>query len=136
MDIVGKRVIAYVSDETILDVILFRLEMIGVDAVGVSSDDEMSKQLEIAVPDAILIDLDLDEGTGLYWVEQIASDQHTSHVPMMCLSSVGELSTAENSFKAGASAFLIVPFDPLLLESKLQDLLQHPATRRSSLLSV
>ena len=126
----GKHVVVYAADATVLNVTLFRLELIGINAQGATSDAEMTQALEVAVPDAILIDIDLDEGDGLYWIEKVAADQHTSHVPVMCMSSRGDLPLAESAFKAGARGFLIIPFDPSLLERKLLGLFQQPSSQR------
>lgn len=125
MNIENKRVIVYVSHPTVLEITTFRLEMIGIDAVGVATDEEMTEAIAQEPPSAVLIDLDLQDSQGLYWIEKIAADENTSHIPIMCLSVQGDLGQAETAFKAGARGFLVAPYDPILLESKLLDLLEN-----------
>lgn len=94
--------------------------------------DEMSSALAAGLPDAVLIDLDLDGGEGIRWVEKIASDECTSHIPIMCLSSRGDLVEVENAFNSGARSFLISPYDPVVLETKLVALLDRVSSPLTS----
>ncbi|QDT11434.1 response regulator transcription factor [Planctomycetes bacterium K23_9] len=124
----SKRVIVYVANPTILDVTTFRLELIGMTAIAAGSDDQMAAEFSSALPDAVLIDLDLADGRGLYWVEKIASEECSSHIPIICVSTKGDLEQAEQAFKAGARGFLVAPYDPILLEEKLLGMLQQAAS--------
>ncbi|MGB7345742.1 MAG: response regulator [Pirellulaceae bacterium] len=129
MSIENKRVVVYVAHSIVRDVTLFRLELLGIHAIGVGSDEEMQAELAAAVPDAVVFDLDLDDGAGLRWTEKIAADECTSHVPILCFSSRGDLQEAEDAFRAGARGFLIVPFDPIVFEDKLLNLIQQAQNR-------
>lgn len=128
MNIEGKRVVVYAAHPTVIDVTIFRLELLGIDAIGVTSTEAMSQSLAAALPDAVLIDLDLDDNEGMRWTEKLAADECTSHIPILCLSSQGDLQEAEDAFKAGARAFLISPYDPIVLEDKLLALMEQAAS--------
>lgn len=121
----AKKILVYIAHPTVLEVTVFRLELLGMRPIGVSSSDEMSAALADGLPDAVLVDLDLEMGEGIRWVEQIASDECTSHIPVMCISSGGDLAEVENAFNAGAKSFLISPYDPIVLEQKLVALLDR-----------
>ena len=125
MNFENKRVIVYAAHPIILQITIFRLEMIGIDAIAVSSDEEMTEAISDSLADVVLIDLDLRDSRGLFWIEKIAADEATSHIPIMCLSAHGDLEQAETAFKAGARAFLVTPYDPILLEKKLLNLLEQ-----------
>ncbi|QDV81465.1 response regulator [Planctomycetes bacterium TBK1r] len=119
----AKKILVYIAHPTVLEVTVFRLELLGMRTTGVSSSDEMTEALAEGLPDAVLIDLDLETGEGIRWVEKIASDECTSHIPIICISSRGDLVEVENAYKAGAKSFVISPYDPVVLESKLVALL-------------
>ena len=125
MNIEGKRVVVYVDNPTVLEVTVFRLQLLGMDVKGVSASEDMSAELETALPDAVLIDLDLPQGEGLRWTEKLAAEECTSHIPIMVLSCQGDLQEAEDAFKSGAREFLIAPYDPIVLEDKLLSLMQQ-----------
>ncbi|WP_182865737.1 response regulator [Rhodopirellula sp. JC639] len=119
----AKKILVYIAHPTVLEVTVFRLELLGMRTTGVSSSDEMADALTAGLPDAVLVDLDLEMGEGIRWVEKIASDECTSHIPIMCISSRGDLVEVENAYKAGAKSFVISPYDPVVLETKLVALL-------------
>lgn len=118
-----ERILVYIAHPTVLEVTTFRLDLMGMSSVGVSNGEAFSQALRDSLPDAVIIDLDLDTGEGMTWVEQLASDECTSHVPIMCISSRGELTEADAAYKSGARSFLIAPYDPVVMESKLRKML-------------
>ncbi|MCA9138828.1 MAG: response regulator [Planctomycetales bacterium] len=119
-----KRILVYIAEPLVLDVTVFRLELLGMAVAGAQTPEDLSDALATALPDAVIIDLDPETPDGMRWVEKIASDEVTSHVPIMCLSSRGDLIEAEQAFKAGARSLLISPYDPVLLEEKLAGMLE------------
>lgn len=120
-----RKVLVYIAHPAVLQVTVFRLELLGMLATAACTSDEMSDALAKGLPDVVLIDLDLELGDGMRWVEKIASDECTSHIPIMCISSGGDLVEVETAFKAGARSFLISPYDPVVLEQKLVALLDR-----------
>ena len=129
MNIEGKRVVVYAASSTVMNVTIFRLELLGMEAIGVSSADEMTAALSAALPDAVLIDLDLADGEGMRWTEKIAGDECTSQIPILVISSQGDLQEAEEAYWAGARGFLIAPYDPVVLEVRLLDLMRQASER-------
>tara|TARA_R110002049_G_scaffold27321_2_gene94123 strand:- start:238429 stop:238833 length:405 start_codon:yes stop_codon:yes gene_type:complete len=97
----------------------FRLKLSGMHPVAVTSAEMMSAEIDAGLPDAIIIDLDVNEGTGVGIVERLASNEITSRIPILCMSAEADLPHAEEAFAAGASEFLVVPYDPIMLEDKM-----------------
>ncbi|MEO1526865.1 MAG: response regulator [Planctomycetota bacterium] len=123
----AERILVYIAHPTVLEVTAFRIELMGMTANAVRSGKEFSKSLSDSLPDAVILDLDLEVGEGMTWIETLASDECTSHVPIMCISSRGDLTEAEAAYKAGARSFLIAPYDPVVLDSKLRTMLDEAA---------
>ena len=113
------RVLLYVSHPVLSEVTEFRLKLLGMHPVAVTSAEMMISEIEAAFPDAIIIDLDVDMGTGVAIVEKLASNEITSRIPILCVSAEADLPHVEEAFAAGASEFLIVPYDPIMLEDKM-----------------
>lgn len=123
MNVETKKILVYIAHPTVLEVTVFRLELLGMQATGVCTEEEMTDALASGLPDATIIDL--ESGDGIRWVERIASDECTSHIPIMCISSHGDLAEVESAYNAGAGCFLISPYDPVILEMKLVALLNQ-----------
>ncbi|MDM4016623.1 response regulator [Roseiconus lacunae] len=119
-----EHVLIYIANPVVAEVTGHRLELLGLRVTSVSDGKEMSDSITASLPDAVIIDLDFDQGAGLRWIESIASDECTSHIPVLCLSSRGDLGEVEQAYRAGAIEFLVSPFDPVDLENKLIDALQ------------
>ena len=118
------RILVYLTHPTVLAVTGFRLRLLGMNAIEINTDKAMADAMAVALPDLVIIDLDLADDAGLRWIERLASDECTNHIPVMCLSTKGDLQDAEAAFKAGAREFLLIPYDPVLLEDKV-DVLLH-----------
>lgn len=103
----------------VADVTEHRLGLLGMGVTRVTNEAAMSESISVSLPDAVIVDLDLDQGAGLRWIETIAADECTAHIPVLCISSRGDLVEVEQAFKAGAVGLLVSPFDPIDLENKL-----------------
>ena len=127
-----ERILIYIANPIVSDVTAFRLDLIGMEVVAVRSEQAFSQSLKESLPDAVIVDLDLQSGEGMRLIEQLASDECTSHLPVMCVSSRGDLTEAEAAYKAGVRGLLVAPYDPLVLESKLRHLLDEAMAAKAS----
>lgn len=64
----------------------------------------------VSAPDAILLDVDLPDITGVELVRLLHSDERTSHVPIIAISRAFSRSLADELVEAGASTLLAKPF--------------------------
>ncbi|OYP34434.1 two-component system response regulator [Rhodopirellula sp. MGV] len=126
-----RHVLIYIAHPIVADVTEHRLGLLGIRVTNVHQDSEMAEAISGSLPDAVVVDLDLDQGAGLRWIESIASDECTSHIPILCLSSRGDLVEVEQAYKAGAIGFLVSPFDPIDLENKLIDAIRDQSLTTS-----
>lgn len=121
-------IIVYLSHPTVRDVTVFRLRLLGLNAIGVASDESMTQVMAEALPDVLIIDLDLE--SGFSWIERLANDECTSHIPIMTMSTKGDLEVAEKAVAAGALELLLIPYDPELLDDKIDSLISLAADRK------
>ena len=126
------RIIVYASHPILAALTQFRLRLLELAPVVVSSEQEWQSELLQSLPSLVIIDLELNSGMALSLIEQLACNEVTSRIPVLCMSSEGDLSTAEKAFQAGAADFLVVPFDPILLENKVRQHLNQPELRLSA----
>lgn len=77
------------------------------------------------LPSLILCDLDLPEIDGLIFMENLNKSGAFSEIPIIMFSSNHEEAVRDKALKAGASAFLKKPFDPLKLIEVINKVLKE-----------
>lgn len=111
------------EDTTLREITQFRLELLGHTVVAVASGNEGVTWLLQELPDAIVIGHFLPDMDGMDLLDRLSNDVRTASVPVMLLSPHAELTDVQRAFNAGADDYLVTPYDPLMLESKLKRLL-------------
>jgi len=71
------------------------------------SDNEETK----TIPELILLDLNLPKVNGLEVLKRLKSDQNTSHIPVIVMTSSDEGSDVQNSYLFGANSYIRKPVD-------------------------
>jgi CheY-like chemotaxis protein len=56
------------------------------------------------------------------FINRLSNDTRTSNIPIMFLSTNGDLDDVQKAYNAGADEYLVIPYDPLVLESKVERL--------------
>ena len=112
------------ADPVLRAVTVRRLELLGY-AVTLLPEDSAAAPVVAADAgaDGVLIDLDLPDGAGLRVVERLASEEATAGLPVLGLAADTPQGLVEEAFAAGVADFLILPYDPLVLEAKAAALL-------------
>ena len=96
------------------------LEPLDTDLVRASSGEEALRQLLSEEYAAILLDVQMPGLDGFQTAELIKRRERTKHVPILFLTAISK--DAEHIFRgysAGAVDYLMKPFDPLILRSKV-----------------
>lgn len=117
-----KTILLIEEDATLRDITRFRLELLGYTVAACASGDDGLTWLLEQLPDAIVVGHFLPDMDGMELIDRLSNDVRTSEVPVMLLSPNAELDDVQRAFNAGADDYLVTPFDPLMLESKLRRL--------------
>jgi PleD family two-component response regulator len=64
-------------------------------------------------------------------LDLISRNERTAALPVLALSTDAELDTVQKAFRAGARDFLVLPYDPLTLDRKVEQLVAEQATARA-----
>ena len=70
-------------------------------------------------PDLILLDLAMPGRDGVDVCREV---RRTSDIPIMFLSTNGDLEDVQKAYNAGADEYLVIPYDPIVLEAKVERL--------------
>ena len=123
------RVLLIEEEPTLAEITAFRLELLGYQVACANTAAEAAEKLAEGLPDAILLGLSLAGMDGIELANRISNDERTHGVPIMALSSDADLSKVQRAFAAGAKEFLVTPYDPSVLENKLERLLTAGARK-------
>ena len=120
----GAPKVLLVEENPLLpDITAFRLELLGFQVEKAVTGAEAVAVVQNQLPDVIIIELILPDTDGIDLTNRLKNDRRTSSIPIMILSHVAELDDVQLVHGAGADDYLVVPYDPIVLEQKLERLL-------------
>jgi len=110
------------EEPTLLEITAFRLELLGYQVVKRETADEAAQWLKEQLPDLVAVG-HVAEMESIEFLNHLSNDERTSELPILYLSASTDLEEVQRAFNAGADEFLVTPFDPLVLEKKVDGLL-------------
>ncbi|MEI7420449.1 MAG: two-component regulator propeller domain-containing protein [Prolixibacteraceae bacterium] len=75
------------------------------------------------IPDIIISDVLMSGMNGLDFCSKIRNDERTSHIPILLLTGLGASEHEIEGLSHGADAFITKPFDPAILQSKVENII-------------
>ncbi len=119
------------EEPTLREITSFRLELLGYQVVTKSTADEANQVLLAKLPDLIAVG-HVAEMESIEFLNHLSNDARTNELPVIYLSGSSDLEEVQRAFNAGADEFLVTPYDPIVLEKKVQGLLQAASNRAES----
>ena len=116
------RILLIEEEQTLLDITAFRLELLGYQIEKCSTADKATRSLGEQLPDLIAVGV-VAEMDSIDFLNHLSNDPRTSELPVIYLSANTNLEEVQRAYNAGADEFLITPYDPLVLEKKVEGLL-------------
>jgi DNA-binding response OmpR family regulator len=110
------------GDATLLEITAFRLELLGYGVVSFNSAERAIEWLAGQLPTLVIVDYVLPGMDGVEFINRLSNDTRTSNIPIMFLSTNGDLEDVQKAYNAGADEYLVIPYDPLVLEAKVERL--------------
>ena len=108
------------SEPVLAELTQFRLELLGYHIELIGSRGEATTAIETTAYDLVIVDTSLPDGDGIEWIAQIRSMHTADQLPVIIFSLDPSLETVERAFHAGANDYLITPFDPTVMEEKIE----------------
>ena len=119
MNINQIRLLLIVSDRTTASISEFRLRLLGYGVTLVGRGEDFAAATSESEPDLVIVELALP---GLSGFETITHIRRKSAMPIIALSPDSSPESVRQAFVAGASEYLLMPFDPATLEEKIERL--------------
>lgn len=118
-----------VEEEPVLaEITAFRLELLGYEVRCVRSGEQALQAIQESPPELIILDPALPDMDGIDLINRLSSEMATSKIPILVASVDATLETVELCYHAGARDYLVTPYDPAVLQHKLEALLQDCVT--------
>jgi CheY-like chemotaxis protein len=111
------------DDEVMRDILKPVLISLGYDVVLVGSGDQALRELTQMQPDALLLDIRLQDCDGVTLTRQLKSRPHLAHIPVILMSGDSRRERLMSSIEAGAVDFIAKPFTREVLRVKLEKVL-------------
>ena len=111
------------DEPDIRDLITFTLQFAGYEVVAGSNGEEAVTLALREIPDLILLDVRMPRMTGYEACAKIKEDPRTKDIPVIFLSAKGQDNEIQSGLEAGATEYLLKPFAPDQLTTRIQNLL-------------
>jgi CheY-like chemotaxis protein len=111
------------EDPLLMEITAFRLELLGYELVKAETAEKALEWLQNNSPTLVIVDQFLSGMDGLEFLNRISNDIRTSEIPVIFLSVNADLEEVQKAYNAGADDFLVIPYDPVVLEAKVERLL-------------
>lgn len=111
------------DDRTTVRLLQTLLEMDGFHVCAVQRGSEVPAAIVEKQPDLLLVDYRLADMDGLEVIRRVRAEPASAHLPIVMASG---MDVGVEAKEAGASAFLIKPFEPDVLAELFQSLIDQP----------
>lgn len=125
----GVKLLLVFAEPVLAELISFRLELLGYQVASCASGADATTSIEKSTPDLVIVDTSLRDGDGIEWIARVRSEHNADDLPVIVFSLDPSLETVERAHHAGAQDYLITPFDPTVMEEKIESILAgRPST--------
>ena len=115
------RALVIDDDPTILRMISSILKGLGYEVSLASNGLEGLEQLtKLGAPDVVLVDWNMPEMNGLEFVKTVRSNSVYADLPLIMVTTELEMPQLALTFDAGVNEYIMKPFDPIMIQEKLQ----------------
>ena len=113
------------DDADIRDLVAFKLEQAGYEVITAEDGPAALSAAHDKVPDIAVLDVSMPGMSGLDVCRMLRADPSTADMMIIMLTARAQETDVEGGFSAGADDYLIKPFSPRELTSRVQALLSR-----------
>ncbi len=111
------------DDADVRDLVQFKLEQAGMDVVSVGDGAAALEACQEHGPDLVLLDVMMPGMSGLDVCRSLRDSPGLAGVPVILLTARAQESDIAQGFEAGADDYVVKPFSPRELSSRVQAVL-------------
>jgi diguanylate cyclase (GGDEF)-like protein len=118
------RILMVEDSRVSLEVYAQRLERRGYQVSTAISAEEARAELEVGVPDLILLDVFMPKVSGFEFLRELRADQKTSRVPILLISALSDTQHIVEGLELGANDYVTKPIVMPILTARMEALLR------------
>lgn len=111
------------DEQKVLDLISFRLQLLGYQVITATNGEDGLSLAEEHHPDLIILDVTLPGTDGLTVCTRLTESETLGSIPVLMLTARSEVEDANRAMAAGAQDYMVKPYDPVVLQTKIRRLL-------------
>lgn len=119
------KILVAEDERDIRELIAFTLRFAGFEVDLVTNGVEAVEQAPQIVPDLILMDVRMPRMTGYQACEALKENPLTKDIPVIFLSAKGQESEIQEGLEVGAMEYILKPFAPDTLTSRVKRILKE-----------
>ena len=112
----SKTILAVDDSRSIRDMVKFALEPLGYEVLGAEDGVDGLERLASSKVDLVITDLNMPNMNGIEFIEAVREKPEHAGLPMVMLTTEGQAEKMRAGKKAGASGWIVKPFNELQLE--------------------
>ncbi len=116
------------DDADIRDLVVFKLEQTGHQVHAFGDGASAVQACQAQVPELVLLDVMMPGMSGLDACRAMRADPSLAKVPVILLTARAQESDIEQGFRVGADDYVVKPFSPRELASRVQAVLHRSRT--------
>ena len=120
------------DDKSIRDLVIYTLTVVGYEAEGFATGEEMFKALEKTSPQLIMLDIMLPDEDGLAILKKLKSDPMTEDIPVIMATAKGTEYDKVVGLDLGADDYLAKPFGMMEMISRVKAVLRRSAPKEKT----
>lgn len=111
-----KTILTVDDSRSIRDMVRFALEPLGYDVVEAEDGLDGLSQLDKEKVDMVITDLNMPNCDGIEFIRRVRAEGKYAGLPMVMLTTEAQAGKMREGKKAGASGWIVKPFNELQLE--------------------
>ena len=120
-----SKILVVDDDTDICDLITFKLESMGHEVVTEADGEGGLAAAHSEQPDLVILDWMMPRLTGLEVCVALRSDPDLARVPVILLTAKAQEADVHRGFSAGADDYIVKPFSPRELATRVDALLER-----------
>jgi two-component system alkaline phosphatase synthesis response regulator PhoP len=125
------KILIAADERDIRDLITFTLRFAGHEVVATSNGEEAFLKAQEVKPDLVLMDVRMPRMTGYEACKKMKQIPELHKIPIVFLSAKGQEAEVQAGLEAGASEYILKPFAPDHLTSRVNALIEEHRSGRS-----
>jgi two-component system, chemotaxis family, chemotaxis protein CheY len=116
----SKTVLTVDDSRTMRDMLKIALSGAGYSVLQAEDGVHGLEVLEDAMPDVIITDINMPRMDGFGFIENVRGDRRLRGVPILVLTTESDATKKERARAAGATGWIVKPFDPAKLTDAIR----------------